>query len=174
MIKYFIHILKHKYYVFIECWKMGLYLHAFTHDLSKFLPDEFFPYANWFYGKYGKDYYEKWANYEYGYDETIDYSRNAKKAFEKAWVKHQNRNKHHPGHKKWKIRLDVYDMTKRNWHNIPIKYIKQMACDLRAMSKQFKNDPIKWYIKNKPDFALKLSEKSLIALEKILVHGKNK
>ena len=51
-IKYFLYILEHKKNVFKMCWKKGLYLHAFTHDLSKFLPDEFFPYANWFYGKF--------------------------------------------------------------------------------------------------------------------------
>lgn len=33
--------------------KRGLYLHAFTHDLSKFLPSEFIPYAKWFYGENG-------------------------------------------------------------------------------------------------------------------------
>jgi hypothetical protein len=156
---------------------MKLYFHAFTHDLSKFLPDEFFSYAYWFYGKYGKSYYEKkGSKYKSGYDETIYRCRDAKKAFEKAWVKHQNRNKHHPGNKKWQWILQqiVYSPKYKINSNMPIKYIKQMVCDLRAMSKQFKNDPIEWYNKNKPDFALKLSEKSLIDLERILVHGKKK
>jgi len=46
---YLKYVLEHKKNVFIECWKEGLYFHAFTHDLSKLLPCEFFPYANYFY-----------------------------------------------------------------------------------------------------------------------------
>lgn len=47
---YLLYVLEHKKNVFKVCWKRGMYLHAFTHDLSKFLPSEFFPYAERFYG----------------------------------------------------------------------------------------------------------------------------
>ncbi len=66
------YILIHKYNVAIECFKMGLYWHAITHDLSKFYPSEFIPYANNFHSN------------------TKD-----RRAMETAWVFHKNRNKHH-------------------------------------------------------------------------------
>lgn len=69
--KYFIYVIEHKKNVFIECMKEGLYIHAFTHDLSKFNPIEFKPYANYYYGNGDKP--------------TFDY----------AWLHHQRKNKHH-------------------------------------------------------------------------------
>ena len=55
-IKYLLYVIQHKYYVFIECWKDGLYWHGITHDLSKFMPSEFFPYARWIYGSKGRQF----------------------------------------------------------------------------------------------------------------------
>ena len=59
--KYFKYVMEHKRNVFIECMNMAkkykgqdkidLIIHAFTHDMSKFLPCEFIPYAKWFYDK---------------------------------------------------------------------------------------------------------------------------
>lgn len=69
--KYFCYIIEHKWNVGIECVKMGLYLHAFTHDLSKLYPSEFISYAKHFYNGPNR------------------------KLFETAWCLHQNRNKHH-------------------------------------------------------------------------------
>lgn len=74
---YFKYTIEHKINVFKECWKVKEYKHAFTHDLSKFRPSEFIPYAKYFHG-------EKTAE--------------NKLAFEQAWVKHYKRNKHHPEH----------------------------------------------------------------------------
>ena len=71
--KYFLYILEHKKNVGIECFKMGMPIHAITHDLSKFLPSEFIGYAKYFYGN--KEKY--------------------KKDFDSAWLLHQHRNKHH-------------------------------------------------------------------------------
>ena len=50
-INYLRYVLQHKYKVFIQCIKRGLYIHAFTHDFSKFRPSEFIPYARWYYGE---------------------------------------------------------------------------------------------------------------------------
>lgn len=69
---YLKYVLKHKWYVFLECLKIMQPWHGITHDLSKFLPSEFFPYAKWFYGKTGD-----------------------KDGFDVAWCLHQHRNKHH-------------------------------------------------------------------------------
>lgn len=71
-LKYIKYIIVHKYWVFVECIKNGQYIHAFTHDLSKLRPSEFFPYLEKFYGS-GKNIEE----------------------FKMAWQHHHNRNKHH-------------------------------------------------------------------------------
>jgi len=86
-IKYFNYVLRHKWYVMIECFKVGLYWRGLVHDLSKFFPSEFIPYAQWFYGKYG-------CGYGNEQDEDNKHKR-CKNAFDFAWLLHQKRNRHH-------------------------------------------------------------------------------
>jgi len=69
---YLKYILDHKWRVGVECFKAGLYIHAFTHDLSKFLPSEFIPYARYFFG-----------------------GKASKAEFKQAVKLHYSRNKHH-------------------------------------------------------------------------------
>lgn len=49
---YFRYLLKHKWYVFLECCKVGLYWRGIVHDWQKFTPTEWMPYTESFYGKY--------------------------------------------------------------------------------------------------------------------------
>lgn len=72
--KYFLHILRHKKNVFKECWKEGLYVHAFTHDLSKFSFKDFIARANYLYD-----------------NEPI----NKRDKYVEALRYHNNHNKHH-------------------------------------------------------------------------------
>jgi len=51
-LQYLSYVLRHKWHVSLECFHHGLYWRGITHDLSKFLPDEFIPYARYFYGSY--------------------------------------------------------------------------------------------------------------------------
>jgi hypothetical protein len=44
------YVLRHKWYVFRECCKRGIWLQGLIHDWSKLLPDEWGPYAGFFYG----------------------------------------------------------------------------------------------------------------------------
>ena len=45
ILTYLSYLLRHKWFVFIECCKQGIFWRGLVHDCSKFLPDEFFPYA---------------------------------------------------------------------------------------------------------------------------------
>lgn len=132
-IKYLFYILEHKKNVFIECWKEGLYLQAFTHDLSKFLPSEFIPYARNFYGKYIP---QRILDNLVGVENKskIRTKEQTKEEFNKAWQLHYKRNKHHPEH--WAGR------------DMPRKYIKQMVCDLKGMSRKFGDTAQEYYLKN--------------------------
>ena len=135
-IKYLKYILEHKKNVFIECWKAGLYLHAFTHDLSKFLPCEFIPYARKFYGRkwLPKEKYHGDARNNVPYKFT---QMGVDEDFEKAWQHHKDNNKHHWNY--WRERGLV----------MPNKYIKQMVCDWKAMGRRFGSTAQEYYLKNR-------------------------
>lgn len=124
---YLKYVLEHKKNVFIECWKEGLYLHAFIHDLSKFSPIEFTTYANNFYGNEKE---MKYSNFEYG------------------WLHHQHKNKHH-----W----DYWVNSDGQALDIPITYIKQMICDWKAMSRKFGDTAQIYYKNNRHKMNLSIS-----------------
>jgi len=85
-LRYLHYVLRHKYYVLRECWKHGLIWRGLTHDLSKFLPSEWLPYANYFYGK------AHTVRDETGYYKPTD---TGDARFDFAWLLHQKRNDHH-------------------------------------------------------------------------------
>lgn len=123
-LKYMSYILRHKYYVMRECFKIGLYWRGLAHDLSKLLPSEWGPYVNNFYGK--------------AVTESIE--------FKTAWLHHQHRNPHHWQY--WLIKEDngpLYPLP------MPDKYIKEMVADWRSASRANKgfDDTINWYEANK-------------------------
>ena len=90
--RYFRYMVRHKWYVGVECWGRGLWLHAVTHDLSKFRWSEWFPYVSFFYGPQ-PPLFRTQLN------------------FDKAWLLHQHRNQHH-----WQYWL-VIDNTFGKWYN---------------------------------------------------------
>ena len=118
-------MLYHKYFVMIECFKVGLFLQGMTHDLSKFLPSEWFPYAEFWYGN--------------------------GKSLDEAWLFHQHRNKHHWQY--WILREDegkikVLDMPLKykkemlcDWKGVG-----------KGLGKG--NDVRKWYSENKDKMLL--------------------
>ena len=52
--RYFLYLIKHKYYVFKECYKAGIWWRGILHDLSCFLPSEFFITIKFYIGAKGK------------------------------------------------------------------------------------------------------------------------
>jgi len=132
---YFKYIIEHKKNVFIECWKEGLYIHAFLHDLSKFLPSEFIPYAKFFYE----------TNRTKKYKQSDESNLN----FQKGWLKHQKRNKHH-----WNYWVSITRVDKIIALPMPKKYIRQMICDWRGMSRKFGGTAEEYYKKNVNKFIL--------------------
>ena len=73
----------------MACFKMGLIWRGLKHDASKFLPDEWFPYARHFYEPNGK---KKTVRDKSGYYKPTD---TGDKDFDFAWLLHQKRNRHH-------------------------------------------------------------------------------
>jgi hypothetical protein len=114
-VKHVGYILQHKWYVFIECWKEGLYWQGLVHDLSKFSPVEFSAYA--------------W-NFFVNADEQTRTKGSIQEAFLYAWLHHQHKNKHHWHY--W-----VVNPHKKEAVPMPEKYIIEMICDWRAMARKF-------------------------------------
>ena len=101
-LKYFSYVFRHKWYVMLACFSEGLFIAGILHDLSKFRPSEFIPYARYFYEKDGS---KKTVRDKTGYYKPTD-TRNV--AFEYAWNHHQKRNKHH-----WQYWLLQYERGER-------------------------------------------------------------
>lgn len=106
--KYLKYVLKHKWYVFVECCKLGIPLRGLLHDLSKLLPSEFFPYAHYFYGTWIKE--SEWHGDKRNYVPWKYTEMGVKEAFDLAWLKHQKRNKHH-----WQYWLLVMDSSNKEF-----------------------------------------------------------
>jgi len=156
--KYLKYILRHKYYVFIECIKLGLIWRGIVHDLSKLLPSEFIPYARFFYGNY-----PTWSDMLPGiksvyFGPTVE---TVSKDFDKAWLLHQHRNKHH--HQFWVLKEDDGGVKVIP---IPSKYCKEMVADWRGASIAIKgfDDTLNWYKGNKDRMILHESTRNLVEL----------
>lgn len=154
-LSYLFYILKHKYYVFLECYRKGLIWQGIIHDVSKFLPSEFFPYARYF---YLKPILEKQVNNSSLSKRHIE---KIKLDFNYAWLKHVHRNKHH-----WEYWILLLDKGHTQILSMPIKYRKEMICDWVGAGKAItgKNDVAHWYASNKNN--IQLDEYSKIFVER--------
>jgi len=86
-IQYLWYVVRHRWFVLVECFRMGIPWRGITHDLSKFLPSEWFPYAQYFYGEKSEN-----PRDGTGYYKPTD---TGNQAFDFAWLLHQKRNRHH-------------------------------------------------------------------------------
>lgn len=119
--QYLKYVNAHRWYVMLACFKEGLIWQGLVHDLSKYLPSEFIPYAEFFYDKNGEKKQRRDKSGYYKPEETND------EKFEYAWLYHQNRNRHH-----WQYwGLSTCDGNIK-CYSIPEKYIVEMICDWRG------------------------------------------
>jgi len=131
---YLKYVVKHKYFVMKECFRSGLYIRGLLHDNSKFLPSEFFPYAKFFYGKKVRS--------KTGYYKPTD---TGNKDFDKAWMFHANRNKHH-----WQYWC-IPDADKNSCIKIEDKYLIEMVCDWVGAAKaqgKTRESVLEWWEEN--------------------------
>lgn len=158
---YLRYILRHKWFVGVAGRNIGLsWWRCITHDLSKLLPDEFFPYAEYFYGGPHKP-WEQFTAIDKQYlfwDWSLE---GVQFAFDKAWLKHQHRNRHH-----WQYWLLKEDSGKLDPLPMPKKYILEMVADWmgagRAITGQW--EVCEWYEKNVGKMQLHLDTRELVEL----------
>ena len=138
---YLNYVLRHKWFVFLECVKLGIPLRGIVHDLSKFLPSEFFPYADHFHGKGKKDGIKTGRN-KTGYYKPTD---TGDPAFDKAWFHHQKRNDHH-----WQYWCQPdEDGSPVKVLEMPMECRLEMLADWRGAGRaQGTPDTLAWYTEN--------------------------
>lgn len=106
---YLSYVIRHRWWVMLECWRIGLIWRGLVHDLSKFFPSEFRAYAWHFYNADGSKREKPPVSDAY---------------FDRAWLFHQARNRHH--WQWWVLPLDdgsvyAHAMGKADW--------REMVCD---------------------------------------------
>lgn len=133
--KYLWYVMRHKWFVFIAARQLGIAWRGITHDLSKFRPDEWGPYAEHFYGNSSPS----WDKSKTKPVDTGD------AVFDKAWMKHLHRNPHH-----WQ------------WYCLPVEYLGvtaiemelkdclEMIADWRGAGRaKGYPDTVAWYLTNR-------------------------
>jgi hypothetical protein len=131
-LKYAWYVLRHKWYVLVECHKAGILWRGIVHDLSKLSPSEWIPYVNKFYG-----------------DSPL--TPYGEQCFDAAWLHHQKRNKHH-----WQYWMLQEDSGKQKTLPMPDVYQKEMLCDWRGAGRAIKgrDETKEWYLANKDKMQL--------------------
>ena len=117
IIKHFITITKHKYYVMKFCFKCGLYKRGILHDLSKYTPIEFFTSAKYYTGTRS----------------PIDNEKDVK-GYSLAWQHHKGHNPHH-----WEYWIDNLGTRANTAGKIPYDYVVEMICDWLAAGIVYSN-----------------------------------
>lgn len=120
---YLVYLVRHKWYVFLAACGLGIPWLGLIHDWSKFLPSEWWPYANRFYGCVPEDY----------------------PPFDMAWLLHQKRNKHH-----WQWWILKQDEDVLKVLDMPDRYRREMLADWRGAGRALgKSDTAAWYGANR-------------------------
>ena len=149
-LKFLWSLLRHKWFVSVECCRLGVPWLGVIHDWSKFLPSEFVPYARYFYGNYPKraDIHGDMRNIL-----SDRYTaEGVQAAFDVAWLHHQKRNRHH-----WQYWILVYDDEPDKIVCLPMpdRYRREMLADWRGAGRAYGNpDTREWYLAHKDDIIL--------------------
>ena len=157
-LKYLRYVLRHKYFVAKGLWYLWLrnprYMYLLwamvVHDFSKFLPEEWFPYVDKFYG--GKTFSYKIIPKEKRTRKDINESTEMVNIrFDQAWNHHQKSNKHH-----WQYWLLKNDKGSSKALCMPYKFTLEMVADWygAGMAINGCNEVVSWYDNNKDKMIL--------------------
>lgn len=156
-IQYLKYVRRHKWFVFRGFrYTGGSPILAIFHDLSKFFPQEWFPYVHSFYNRDGSK--RNVRNADGSYDPT-----KVSREFDYAWKSHQLHNAHHWQH--WVLINDEDDTYPLP---IPDKYIREMVADWigAGIAIAGRADPAPWYERNK--YKMILHDESRAKIERLL------
>jgi len=135
---YLRYVLKHKWFVFLECCKLGIPRLGIIHDWSKFLPSEFLPYARHFHNPDGS---HKEVHNKTGYYKPTN---TGDAVFDFAWFLHLKRNRHH-----WQWWVFPEDESGVKILPMPYHYRREMLADWCGAGRaQGTPDTAAWYTEN--------------------------
>ena len=145
---YFKSVLRHKYFVFLAGMKLNANIWLLLiHDWSKFLPDEFYPYADNFFDKQTKvmEDISAYAMFE-GAPELAPHGYFTHDRFNTAWLHHQRRNPHH-----WQYWYLLQDEGPDIMIPMPEAFAREMVADWAGAGRTYtgKWSVQEWYEKNK-------------------------
>jgi hypothetical protein len=142
ILKHFHLVNKHRFIVFKLSIRAGIPLQGLVHDLSKYSFVEFFESARYYAGTYSP-------------------IKNAKedKGYSEAWLHHKGRNKHH-----WQYWITVRKGVITP-NEMPIKYIKEMACDRIAACMTYEKE--KYHNSSALEFLLGSAESRVMPPETV-------
>ena len=161
-IKYTKYLINHIWFVRKACWAKGLYWQGLKHDWSKWLPVEFIPYANFFYGYdtiLNPDWTDgftgmttdtpKYIKVKRGKRDNTGYYKptdTGDDKFEWAWFHHIKFNKHH-----WQYWSYAGDSGEIILKPMPQKFRLEMLCDWwgASMAQGYGGKCKTWYEANK-------------------------
>ena len=156
--QYLGYILRHKYFVFIECCRIGMNQRDFLalawrgiwHDWTKLLPSEWYAYVEHFYGEW-KDYLNP--------KEDFLCPRAILNDFDTAWMNHIHRSQHHWQH--WILYKDNGSIEVRD---MPKRCVLEMVADWHGagMAITGKKNTLIWYKKSKDKMTLSKNTRELV------------
>ncbi len=146
-IKYLHYLLRHKWFVMLECFKQGLYWQGIIHDMSKFGLTSMRAYTEYFYGE--------------RIDDLMMGSKKVNDDFRSAWLRHQHKNPHHWQH--WILRNDDGSVETLP---MPTRFGVEMICDWRGVSRALYNEDrtLDWYMKNYTKIQLHPETRAIVNL----------
>lgn len=153
--RHFKTITYHKWLVLKGCFAVGLYMQGICHDLSKYMPSEFWVGAKYYQG-----------------NRSPNNAEREDKGYSGAWLHHKGRNKHH--YEYWidySIRYTPGGMAPAP---MPVKYIVEMLMDRVAACKVYKKEtytnksPLEYYQSGKDPAPL--HDKTRMLLEFLLTY----
>ena len=142
-VTYLWYVIRHKWFVFVACCRLGIPWLGVVHDLSKLSPCEFGPYSRQFFNSDGSRRSVR--------DKTGAYDPNKQNQdFKAAWLFHQ-RNKHH-----WQAWISIGNRGNLVPLPMPRKYCVEMVADWcgAGMAISGEPNPCGWYKKNRDDLLL--------------------
>lgn len=165
--RYLKYIAQHKWFVFVAGRALGVsWWRLLKHDWSKFIPSEFFPYAEYFYGDEPVQTPDDRPNHEL----TIaQWRAKAEAGFDVAWLKHQHRNDHHFQH--YILHEDSGDMKILE---MPEMAVREMCSDWFGAGRAItgKWEAHDWFYKNRN--TILLHPKTVILVKGLLRMGDRK
>lgn len=141
------YVLRHKWFVLLAGIKYRVpFLQLLVHDWSKFLPGEWRPYAEWFYGNGGGGWHPVLK--DAAEDRRLGaVARND--AFLAAFVLHLHRSPHHWQH--WILTPDAVDRPTRAFE-MPERYAREMVADWAGAGRAITGrwETAEWYLTRGP------------------------